>query len=342
MTVRPSSPKTVDEAASDEPRFIHTKRPDWGEAVVIDRRPDRCTLQFADGIERTIGKRFYHLITKVVDEQDEQPGDAAAAANTGIEIEADDDDDAEAPSEQLPAEEEGVATMGLEGQIRVFRTLYPAGFEDSGYRDRYRVRRDGDRSKRHVDPLLAAAAHQLGRKAFDRPRAKRSPADVHKAVIDLLETTSLVAPSDMATPLADYNRRRLTGFATALRNLLYGMQGFDVRLERWVEVLRHGGMQRVNWTMVTLLPALLHPRELLLVRPNLLQRFGANLGQGDRLFRSPSAEGWLWYAKVAAVAQAELTVADLEPNDLFDVLTFASVTLGKEGAKVWEDLQGAE
>lgn len=329
MSDSPKSPTIDDDMASAEYRYRHSRRPEWGEAVVVERSADRCTLRFDDGQDRTIGKRFYHLLVRVGAELEDQD-QATEAEPTG-------ESDVEAPSVQnIPGEPE-LPHMDFQGQLRVFRALYPGGFEDSGYRERYRVRRQGERSKRHVDPLLAAVAHQLGRKAFDRPRSKRSPAEVHKAVLDLLETTSLVAPGELATPLSSYNSRRLGLFATALRNLLFGMQGFELRLERWVEVLQHGGIQPVTWPMVTFLPAVVHPREQLLVRPVLLRRFGANLGQGDRHFRRPTPEGWLWYAKVGAVAQAELTVVGLEPRDLFDVLLFASITLGKEGMKVWKE-----
>jgi hypothetical protein len=328
MSDRPDSTGAADSAA-DEPRYRHIKRPEWGEAEVIERRADRCVLRFADGVERTIGKRFYHLV-HLVSEPSEDHGPSLEPPG----------EPQEAPPATEPQEAgQEPASMDFAAQLEVFKAIHPGGFEDSGYRDRYRVRREGDRSKRQVDPLLAAAAFQLGRPAFDRPRAKRSPADVHKAVIDLLDTTSLVTAAEVATPLGEFNRRRLATFATALRNLLFGMQSFEVRLERWVEVLHHGGVKHVGWPLVTLLPALVHPREQQFVRPVVLQRLGANLGQGDHVFRKPSPEGYSWYAKVAAVAQAELTVAGLEPRDLFDVLLFANVTLGKDGLAAWERIR---
>lgn len=327
MSDRPDSTDTADNA--DEPRYRHSKRPEWGEAVVVERRADRCVLRFEDGVERTIGKRFYHLVHLVADPSEDE----------GLSLEPPVEPQEAPPASAAQDGDQQPATMDFAAQLQVFRALHPAGFEDASYRDRYRVRREGDRSKRQVDPLLAAAAFQLGRPAFDRPRAKRSPADVHKAVIDLLDTTSLVAASDVAGPLGEFNRRRLSTFATALRNLLFGMQSFEVRLERWVEVLHHGGLKHVSWPTVTLLPALVHPREQQFVRPVLLQRLGSNLGQGDHLFRKPSPEGYAWYAKVSAVAQAELTVAGLEPHDLFDVLFFASITLGKEGVQAWERIR---
>ncbi len=314
------------EEEAPEYRYRHIKRPEWGEAEVIERRPDRCVLRFEDGVERTIGKRFYHLVHRVT----EAPGEDAASLERPMER-----DGAPAPRKSGEVPE----SLNFAAQIAIFRALHPGGFGDPGYQERYRVRRDGDRSKRHVDPLLAAAAFQLGRTAFDRPRARRSPADVHKAVLDLLETTSLVTSAELAAPLAELDRKALANFVTALRNLLFGMQAFDLRLERWVEVLRHGGIKHVSWPMVTLLPALIHPKEQPLVRPAVLTRMGANLLQGDHLYRLPSPEGYQFYARVVAVAQAELTVAGLEPRDLFDVLLFASITLGKDGAAAWERLR---
>lgn len=298
--------------------FRHRRRPDWGVAMIAWESADKRGYQFDDGRLRVLKKGFYDLMERV--------------------------EDGDVPEERMSvALEKNLAARSkplkkvypFEDQLKIFRSLFPKGFEGERWRERRRGV-DGRRLKRHRDPALELAADKLGEAELKTFVEEDRAEEVVQRVAEVLETTDLVTSSEVqALSRLDVGVQK--EFGKALVDLLYGDAAFSKRFRNWVEVQKAESSWAPSWRLSTAIPALVKPEKHVCVRPSTFRKQAAVFAPRKRYARKPGTISYENFLKVAERTRERLCSSGFAPKDLLDVHDFVLVTLRPSAARVLQD-----
>jgi hypothetical protein len=314
QTTAPATP--LDHPDRTEPLVRHSRRPRWGRALPLWERDDKRGYLFEDGSMRVFGVRFCSLLRP---EKVPNPtlrlklrADAIAAGHLGDGRRATGDDEL-APT--------------IDDQITVFSALYPDAFDGDAWQQRYRARASGRRIKRLRDAAIMDAATRLSKAALSRPLQRHEAGVVARAVVDVLRTTDLVSPAQLAV---------LGGLSADLRvdralfDLLHGSTGGEVdALSRLRAAIERHGVKRPSWPLVTAARALLHPDDHVFVRHTIVRKQARWLMPRHAPGAVPTDREYRRALAVAAAVRQRLVLGGIVPRDLFDVSMFMRVTLSR-------------
>jgi hypothetical protein len=299
--------------------YRHTKRPEWGVAILAWEKGGRRAYQFEDGRLRKFREGYYSLMKPV----DEVPGSeealvadlesAVAAHKGGV----------------RPKPLEPVCTF--EQQVELFEELFPGGFLGEAWTERHR-RGSGRALKRHREPAVERAQEILSREACRQSIESDRQGHLAGAVLDLLSSTDLV-PLNQVKSLQGMEPEDKNVFIESLDFLLYGEDAFGPRFKRWVSVVGRLSGGRPSWRLTTVLPALVFPEDHVCVRRSSFMRQAANIAPTARYSRKPKRRSYRNFRRVARAVRKRLGGAGHEPRDLLDVHDFAWTTLRNAALK---------
>jgi len=295
--------------------YVHLKRPEWGLAIRVRARDGRVDVQFQDGQMRSIAEDFFHLLEPV-----DRPADETSTAlreltaMSGMTLARDQRD-----------RESETRTVTLDEQVAHFLDQYPDGFDDELWVKKVRGTGQKRRAKAHRDAAIAQAQKLLARDELDRLLAEMRADDILARAQRVVGATTLVSKAQLR-PLEELEAELHTPFARALRDLLYGEQGLELRLVRLMQIFRRSPTP-LSWAAATIWLALVDPESHVCIRPNV---FGEQARWMAPLLRVPSRPDGRVYLRLrdmAVALQAELRERELSPRDLVDVYDFIWATL---------------
>ncbi|HVS01367.1 MAG TPA: hypothetical protein VMT16_01235 [Thermoanaerobaculia bacterium] len=313
---------TVSTPPDDGTLYRHTRRPEWGLAILAWERGDQRAYQFDDGKLRVLKDGFFHLMEPVADVREGAESRVAAELQETLALRG--------GERRKPLE----PVYPFDDQLRIFRSLFPQGFAGGKWK-RARRGEGGESLKRHRDPAIEAARRLLARDELDELLASDRAGAVVDRAVEVLRGTDLVALR---------STRDLDGLAgearqeagRALRDLLYGDERYGARFRAWVNALRSGIDRKLSWRLVTALPALVFPDRHTCVRPSAFRKQAAVFAP-DRLYsRRPMRRAYSNYLQVAEATRERLTAEGYPPCDLLDVYDFIWVTLRPSAAQQLE------
>jgi len=294
--------------ATTERIYTHSKRDEWGYAILAFERADRRAYQFQDGRLRLFKKGYYDLLEQAEPEDDEARN---IVKNLKSMLK-----NARAMREELAGGTDD-PTVTFEAIVTLFREVHPEGFAGDSYRKRIRGRDAKRRLKRHIDPAIDDARKALSPDTLDALAEAGDHAAVRDRLLEVLRATSLVSKKQLE-PLEKLGDEHLETLTRALREMLYGVGPYEARFERFVRALGRSG-DRVGWELATAPCALVSPGEHVFVKAStwkpLIDRFATHVG----FSRTPSAYLYRRLQRLAEQLVAQLRDADLEPEDFFDV-----------------------
>jgi hypothetical protein len=302
------------------PLVRHTRREDWGRALMLWESEGKRGYQFEDGELRVIAEPYFELLTPAArpDPVLRHRLHEQAAANGFV---PESTTGAQARGERRPA----APRPSLDDQIVVFEALYPDGFEGSAWTEAVRRRPKGRQLKRHRDLAIAEAAEKLGPDALQACLAAGHYAEVLRRVVEV------VGHTDLAT------RQQLSVFsglevdaelARAMVGFLHDLQPGDLAtMARLRRALARHGVRKLSWTALTAPRALLHPEDHMCVRPSIVRAQAKLVAPKYKPDPSPSADDYARCLELAMNVREHLTRHGLTPRDLFDVTAFMRVTL---------------
>ncbi|MGM0575041.1 MAG: hypothetical protein ACQEXJ_04840 [Myxococcota bacterium] len=306
--------------------YRHVKREQWGFAILASEGPNRRRFQFQDGRIRTFKKGFYNLLEEV-DEAPEEAVEVLAELQKKLDL---------SRARKQAIEDAGGSpkqAVTFDDQVRVFRMMYPEGFQDTAWSEGIRGEESSRRLKRHRQQAIDQAAEKLSREALDDMIGKGDFEGVRDAVVEALKRTDLVRPSADLQPIDDLPGDQVEAFARTVRDLLYGEDDFSERFDRFVDVVTPSRGEHPTWQLATVLPALVHPEEHVCVRPSSFRRQSKWLRPRLRYASKPTAKQYLEFQEMAKDARKHLEDAGLKPRDLMDAYDFIRVTLAPKALK---------
>jgi hypothetical protein len=298
-------------ASENEPLYRHTKRSEWGLAILAWEQPNKRGYQFQDGVLRIINEGFYDLLCQV-----EHPPDGAEELIADLKQKA-----------GLAGEKEKQKSRVKDGitfsdQLQIFRIKYPQGFEDEGWRSSIRGVGPSRRLKRHRQPAIEEAQAALANEALGAALAEGRSAEIVETVAKLLKQTNLVKPKEL-DPLDRLGNGQQDPYVTALRAVLHGDGPLDQRFDHFSG--SHG--KKTNWPLVTAPLALVQPATMLCVHPTTIRRQARVLEPALSIGAQPRGRVYERLLALAGRIRDLLVEASLTPADLMDVFDFMGVTL---------------
>lgn len=302
-----------------EPLYRHTKRKEWGLAIMAWDREGRRAFQFEDGHLRVFAPEFQELIKEVAPPAEEAT-ETTAALNRLLNI----NDQSAARAKKATAR--ATAPLTLEDQIAVFVDMYPAGFQDPKWKQTMRGAGQKRRTKKFRDPAIKQAQEELSADRLGALLNSQQYGTVQQAVLDVLKKTNLVTATQIK-PIAELGPGQQQAFAVALRDLLYADGPYDQRLGVFADRLFDLSGTRPTWQLATSIGGLVHPREQTCVSPSAFRDQAK--WTAPRLEHSPTPQAAAYERLLAMVRsiQEELKAAGLVPCDLLDVHDFIRETL---------------
>ncbi len=292
--------------------YRHTRRTEWGVAILAWEEGGKRAYQFDDGKLRIFKEGYYSLMEPVA-------RDEAAVVRADLEeaIQVNVRHRARAP---LTAE------MTFDEQVAIFVATYPEGFRDTVWVDEVRGSGGTSRRKKHRDPVMADARTVLAEPTLRAQAEAGEYGAICTAVSGLLAATDLVAVSH-AKAIAKVPEEHREPLANALIELLHGEGEAGLGFKAWVTALANALGAKPSWQIGTAPGALAHPSLHVCVRPSTFKRQAA-LFAPDRLYsNAPRRRAYANYLHVAETTRDELEKAGLQPRDLMDVHDFIWTTL---------------
>jgi len=305
--------------------YRHTKRTQWGMAIIAWERGDKRAYQFEDGKMRIFKKSFFRFFERV-----EPPlGESSALVS---ELERRINLSKRQSQGQLASEQK--VYIKFSTQLEIFRQQYPGGFQDPAWmRD---VRGEGAQRalKRHRDPILVKAQTVLSKDAFDEALSQGNEDAIWKQAAELLQSTTLITPSHLK-PVEKLRADDIRNIVAALAEVLYGDDIFELRFERWISALSPDldGPQP-TWQLVTTLLALVQPEQHVCVRPSSFRKQATSLAPHIRYQKIPTAKLYVRYQKMANDLKAKLAENELNAKDMIDIHDFIWNTMRPASKKL--------
>lgn len=306
----------MDEPSAAAALFRHTRRHEWGYAILARDSGDRREYQFQDGKLRTFKQGYYGLLEEVdlsSDELDRVSADLAAKLDV-------------VRARQDLVVERSASVMTLDQQVKALRKMFPEGFDDPAWLNDVRGDGSSKRLKKHRTQALETAKAELACDVLDALISEGKHGAVREAAARVLRGTTLSSASRDMESVASLPAGRDKTFAVALRDLLYGDGPYAERFSDWIAVLSHGN-EGPTWSVSTTLPALVHEFEHVCVRGSSFRTQAKWMAPRIEFDQSPTAELYEALLEMARSVDTALRERGLEPRDLVDVYDFVRLTL---------------
>ncbi len=327
MSEATQTSSTTPTQPSIAPLVTHSKKQEWGRALLLWRREEKRAYQFEDGNMRVFAERFCDFF-----EPTHQP-DPVLRQQLRERAVADGHVKAQGKSTSKTS---GGPRPTVADQVSVFSVLFEDGFQGAAWRDACRGREKGKALKRHLDPAIERAREALGEDTLRKLADEGKPGAVLDAVLDVIGRTSLATKTQLA---AIGKLEADAALAHAFIDFLHGVQGHARGpLDRLRMALAKHGLKAVPWTVITGARALLYPDTHVFVRPSAFREQAKLLLPGFKLPTTPTPDAYARGLEMAIGVRDKLRASGLHPRDMLDVAEFMRVTLARSAK---DELHGA-
>lgn len=298
--------------------YRHSRRPEWGLALLVWEKQGRRAYQFEDGNLRKIREGYYTLLDPVDSESHDGPTEAVRS-NLQAAVKARRGGTAKKIQKPVCAFEE---------QIALFTRLYPKGFQDPEWISDHRGEEGGSDLKRHREPSIAAIREALDPSLCQSLIEEGRHAEITESVLDVLAGTDLVPISHVKT-MRRLDEEESARYAEVVVELIHGEDPFDNRFRGYLQMLEQFLGGRPSWRIATALLALSNPHEHVAVRRSAFLRQAGSIAPTGNYTRKPKVSSYKSFRRVAVGVKKRLEGAGHEPRDLLDVHDFIWATLRK-------------
>lgn len=297
--------------------YRHTKKPEWGTAVIAWERDGKRAYLFDSGMVKVLAEPFYTLMAPV----EAESAELALRLTGHLERSALSSRTRTAPS----------VRFSLQQQVDWFAEEYPGGFTGEAWEKKARGSSDMRRLKRHRMPAIADAQTKLSAEQLTALVTSSSgPADTVRLICDLLSETDLVAAAQLST----LKRKAAKAPATTpqlVHDLLHSPNPEDTAplFDALVTVLTQILGTNPSWELSTSLLALVKPGVHVCVRRAAFAKQAEWMMPDANLTKQPSSLGYAGFLRLAHEVNDKLTELGHTPDDLFDVhdfIRFATTT----------------
>lgn len=301
--------------------YQHSKRLQWGLAVMAWERDGKRAFQFEDGNMRVFAEAFYKFLEEVECPPDKTAKLLAKLGRAGGLGKGD-------GSEEY--------RLTFEEQRLVFLEQYPEAFSGDDWRNGHRGEGASRRLKRHRDAAAASAQELLSKEALEALTAAGDHAEVLRRVTEIVHATDLVTRAQ-AEPVA--KAKPSPQLTAGIKDLLYGEGEYEPRFDEYCRLMLEAGRKQLSWPLASAIPALVQPNGHVAVRPTVLAMQAQWAYPRLRYSTKPEGRVYTRILNMSRTVRDTLTTADYSPKDLLDVYDFMLVTLRPAARKILDEIR---
>lgn len=295
--------------------YQHTRRPEWGLAVLAWERDGKRAYLFEGGMLKVLAEPFFGLMQPTTEPVENGESIVQRLAKH---LEANDSIRTSTRATLPP-------NVSLEDQIGLFRGEYTGDFAGNDWQDKGRGLGQQRRLKRHRNAAIEHARQDLSQAKLEAFLEQKDYAGAWRSVADVLAGTDLAAPRQVET-LRGRAERATAQSVEVLLNMLYGEGAFAECFDNYVKEMRRVLGVTPSWELATGIPALVHPEVHLCVRKASFQKQAelrlAPLANAAR----PNSAGYMGFLELATGIMDELKKFGAKPEDLLDIHDFVKHT----------------
>ncbi len=308
------------EIGTDGKLYRHSRREEWGVAILAWKEPGRRAYQFDDGKLRIVKEEYCNLLVQVEDGEHDTEEVVADLRETA----------------SIRKSNRGrvlAPVYSFEDQLTIFARIYPGGFVDESWLRDHRGIGASTAAKRHRNPSIEAAQTRLSKERLGGLIEEGNHVDAFGAIVAVLATTDLVAAKEVRA-LKELEDDAKTTITNATFDLLHGERPLGDRFRDFVRTVAAHTPEKPTWGLATALPALLFPEEHVCVRHSSFIRQAGAISPKAFFSQRPRRRAYTSFHRVAHVVREQLIAAGHEPRDLLDVHDFIWETLRPAAAKI--------
>lgn len=290
--------------------YRHTKKPEWGTAVIAWERDGKRAYLFDSGMVKVLAESFYGLMAPVMDGE----GNSELAARLTGHLER-----TGSPRTRMAA----TVRFSLQQQLDWFQDEYPGGFTGEAWEKKARGSVDTRRLKRHRGPAIADAQTKLNAETLEKLAEEGKAAETIKLVTDVLFETDLVATGQL-DQLKNKALKAPKELPRILFSLLHSPNPEDVPplFDDFVHALTQTLGSAPSWELATSLLALVRPGVHVCVRRASFIRQAEWIMPDLNVTKQPTSLGYAGFLRLAHEVNDKLSELGATPDDLFDVHDF--------------------
>ena len=304
-----------------------------GLAILAWENDSKRAYQFQDGKLRVFKRGYYHFFEEV-DRPLDRVANIMSTLERGLDVF---NARLEARRAKRDVERHSATGTTLARQVWLFGRSYESGFTGDTWKNKHRGAGAKRRLKRHRDRAIAHAQTALSAGDLDELIEAGQYRDIVTRVVDVLSATDLVAKAQVK-PIEGAADDLARGFATAVRELLYGEDSYSVRFEKYVAALARAIGKEPSWQLATALPALVHPDQHVCIRPTVFKAQAAWMAPRLAYVKRPNAPLYQRYLQMTQTVGDELRKVGHAPRDLLDVYDFMLITLRPSAFAQYESM----
>ena len=314
---------------AEQALYQHSKRKEWGLALLAWERDGKRGYQFEDGELRIFKEGYYRLLEEVPEVENKATIIARLDAKRAGAAKKDDKKkrgSARSKVEDMPTPGE---------QVLVFTSIFPGGFDDPKWIKDHRG--EGGRAlKRHRDHAIKRAQEELAKESLDALLDAGQSRSVIERACTVLDKTDLVSKAQV-DPLR--NATRDTRLAQSIRDFLHGTDDVETRFAHLCRAIATSTKKPPSWQLATALGALVHPQEHVCVRPSVFSLQALTMAPRLRPSKTPTSMAYVGYVKMSKAVIDQRISDGQTPRDLLDVHDFIWVTLRPAAKEVLEQIR---
>lgn len=303
-------------------------RPKWGLALFAWKSGHKLAYQFEDGVLRKFRARYGHLFEPV------DLGEEERAMTVEMLLES--------LGDRLPGEPSSAVSVGaaiasadvLDAQVNLFREQYSNGFRDEEFQHEYREREDR-RVKRHAGAAIAHAQELLSEDEVNA--LADTPEVIWDRAVEVMEQTDLVTPAKLK-PFAKLDTDTRAALGRALAERLHGDRSERARFRALSRAVKQATGKRISWSVATVVPALVHPNEEIVVRPSVVRSFIQTYELELSLPKTARYPAYRRLKQLYREMRTRMEHHGLLPEDGLDVYRFLHLTLRRKAIGRLEEL----
>ena len=308
--------------------YKHSKKQEWGLAILAWEKDGRRGYQFEDGELRVFKDGYYQLLEEV----DKAEGDKEKVAGELLQHLG-------RALQQEKREESGGSKplMSFDEQLMIFKSLYADGFGGDAWKKDVRGIEAKRRLKKHRAPALTEAAELMVKDDLAKMIESEQYAEVCEKIAKVWSGTDLVS-SKMSKELDGSSDAVKERVAKASFDLLYGEGEYSPRFMAWLRALR-SAVGTAGWQVATVLQSLVYPKEHVCVRPSSFRDQAAWIAPRITVTSRPDAVTYNKLREMSVLIEKKLGENGLAASDMLDVHDFIWATLRPAARSILDNLK---
>lgn len=310
--------------------YQHTRRPEWGLAVLAWERDGKRAYLFEGGMLKVLAEPFFELMQPTTEPVENGESIVQRLAKH---LEA---NDTTRPGARAPLPH----NVSLQDQLGLMKGEYEGNFTGSEWQEKVRGLGQQRRLKRHRNAAIEHARQELAQAKLDELIQEKRYADVWNQLVEVLAATDL-APPKQVEALRKRTDRATQQSCELLSTLLYGDVSFAECFDSFIKELRRILGSMPSWELCTGALTLVHPEVHVCVRKTSFQKQAELRFTPVPNIQRPNSAGYMACLEMSGAIQEELKQAGAKAEDLLDIHDFVKLTTTPSSLRRMQAVQRA-